>query len=88
MNPLLGKLLKRIRLFCTNVAVSLRRALLFDALFETSQLRKPHHRVKVGLIEGEYMGYYYPHNLQYLYHLRYKKDKKVVPILNLLELQI
>ena len=88
MNPPLGKLLKRIRLFSSNVAVSLRRALLVDALFETSQLRKPHHRVKVGLIEGEYMGYYHLHNLQYLYQLGYKKDKKVVPVLNLLELQI
>ena len=39
-------------MFWSNVAPSLRRALLSDAPVETSQLDKPPHRVKVGSIEG------------------------------------
>ena len=36
----------------SNFAALLRRALLVDALVETSQLDKPNHRIKVGFIEG------------------------------------
>ena len=54
LNPVLGKVLKKMCLLCSNVVASLRRALLVDALFETSWLDKPPHSVKVGLIEGHW----------------------------------
>ena len=47
MNAVLGKVLKMIRSFCSNVVASLRRALV-DALVQTSQLDKHLHLVKVG----------------------------------------
>ena len=36
LNPLFGKVLKKIHLLCSNVIASLRRSLLVDALLETS----------------------------------------------------
>ena len=42
LNPVLGNILKMIRLFCSNVAASLRRALI-DALVDC---------IKLGFIEG------------------------------------
>ena len=56
LNPVLGKVFKTICLFClfgSNVVASLSRALLVDALGETTLLGKPPHRVKVSFIEEE-----------------------------------
>ena len=52
LNPDLGKVLKKIGLFCSNAVASLRQAFLVDELVETSQLDKPPHHIKVGFIEG------------------------------------
>ena len=58
MNPVLGKILKKISLFClfsSNIVASLQWALLADPLGETSKLDKPPHCAKVGFIEGEWL---------------------------------
>ena len=56
MNQVLGISIKKICLSLLNVIASLRRALLVDALGETSWLDKPPRHVNVGFIEGDDQG--------------------------------
>ena len=46
--------IKEIRLFWSNVVVSLQRTLHADAPGDTSSLDKPPHNLKVGFIEVDY----------------------------------
>ena len=53
LNQVLGISIKKICLSLSDVVVSLRRALLVEALGEISWLDKPTHHVKVGFMKGD-----------------------------------
>ena len=57
MNQALSISITKFCLLHSKVVVSLQRALLADALGETSSLYKPPHHVKVGFIEGVLTAY-------------------------------
>ena len=70
MNAVLGKVLKMIRSFCSNVVASLRRALV-DALVQTPQLDKHLHLVKVGFIKVGQLVHFGTSMYGYLYSYIY-----------------
>ena len=78
MNYVLGISIEKICLLWSNVAASLQRALLVDALLEPSWLDKFSHHVKVGFIEGADRVIY--HKGQYTHASRLLSDMKALNV--------